>query len=123
MHPPTPETSSLHVDRFRAQYLVASDHPAPEGVKRKLDATLQKTLPDALRNALSGWFSDGDSSIWFLRELGINLDLNLGWDAEQVARTWATQLARELSKGLNEDESHGVVRFPDRAAYLASFLS
>ena len=40
--------SSLRVDRFRAQYLVASDHPAPAGVKSRLDETLRKTLPSAL---------------------------------------------------------------------------
>ncbi len=117
------ETSSLHVDRFRAQYLIASDHPAPESVKRRLDDTLHKTLPDALRSALSGWFSDSDSSLWFVRELDVNLDLNLGWNSEQVARTCATQLARKLSRDLSEgNEPNGVVWFPDRAAYLASFL-
>lgn len=124
MQAPSTEKSSLRVDRFHAQYLIAPDHSAPESVKRRLDATLRKTLPDALRFALSGWLSDSDSSIWFVRELRIDLDLNIDWDSEQVARTWAVKLARQLSRDLSDgDDSHGVVRFPNRAAYLASFLA
>ena len=70
---------------------------------------------------MSSWFSDSDPSIWFIRKLGIELDLSLGWDAERVGRAWANQLARKLSHDLKED-GNGVVRFPSRAAYLAQFL-
>lgn len=114
--------SSLHVDHFRAQYLIASDHPAPQSVKQRLDDALSKNLADSLRVALSSWFSDDDPSIWFVRQLDINLDLNLDWNPEQVGKTWANQLVRKLSRDLKEDSAHGIIRFPNRAAYLASFL-
>ena len=114
--------SSLHVDHFRAQYLIASDHPAPQSVKQRLDDALSKTLPDSLRVALSSWFSDDDPSIWFVRQLDINLDLNLDWNRDQVGKSWAAQLVNKLSRDLKEDSVHGIIRFPNRAAYLASFL-
>jgi hypothetical protein len=114
--------SSLHVDHIRAQYLIASDHPAPQSVKQRLDDALSKNLADSLRVALSSWFSDDDPSIWFVRQLDVNLDLNLDWNPEQVGKTWATQLVRKLSRDLKEDSAHGIIRFPNRAAYLASFL-
>ena len=122
MPEPQQTGSSLHVDHFRAQYLIASDHPAPKTVQQRLDDALSKTLPDSLRVALSSWFSDDDPSIWFIRELNVSVDLNLDWNVDQVGKTWATQLVRKLSADLKEDNAHGIVRFPNRAAYLASFL-
>ena len=114
--------SSLHVDHFRAHYLIASDHPAPRAVKQRLDDALSKALPDSLRVALSSWLSDDDPSIWLVRELSVNLDLNLDWNPDQVGKTWATQLVRKLSRDLKEDNAHGIIRFRDRSEYLASFL-
>jgi hypothetical protein len=114
--------NSLHVDHFRAHYLIASDHPAPKTVKHRLDDALSKALPDSLRVALSSWLSDDDPSIWFVRELNVNLDLNLDWNPDQVGKTWATQLVRKLSRDLKEDNAHGVIRFRNRGAYLATFL-
>lgn len=122
MPAPQQTGSSLHVDHFRAQYLIASDHPAPQSVKQRLDDALSKSLPDSLRVALSGWFSDDDPSIWFVRQLDINLDLNLDWNRDQVGKSWAAQLVNKLSRDLKEDSAHGIIRFPNRAAYLASFL-
>jgi hypothetical protein len=122
MPEPQQTGSSLHVDHFRAQYLIASDHPAPKTVKQRLDDAISKTLPDSLRVALSSWLSDDDPSIWFVREMNVNLDLNLDWNTDQVGKTWATQLVRKLASDLKEDNAHGIIRFPNRAAYLATFL-
>jgi len=122
MPEPQQTGSSLHVDHFRARYLIASDHPAPRTVKQRLDDALSKTLPESLRVALSSWLSDDDPSIWFIRELNVNVDLNLDWNPDQVGKTWATQLVCKLATDLKEDNAHGIVRFPSRAAYLASFL-
>jgi len=116
-------SSFLKVERFRAQYLVSSDHPSPERVKARLDETVTKSLAGTLSAIVSRWFSPTDSSIWLIRRLELDVDVNAAWEWEQVARRWATQIARELAATLQAGEDgQNVLCFPDRAAYLARFL-
>jgi hypothetical protein len=116
--------SRLQIRRVHAQYLLPSDHPAPARVKDYLDEEIKRRLSHALCAAFSSWFSETDSSLWFVRRLEIDLSVNTSGDGEQVARTLSTQLGRALGYTLQEglDTGH-VVRFPNPAAYLARFLS
>ena len=115
--------SCLRVARFRATYFVTRDHPAPERLKGRLDDALGKSLPEALAGAVARWFSDADESVWLIRRLDLDLDINAAWDREQLAKSWAGQFARALAAGMRADgDGQNVIRFPDRAAYLAAFL-
>ena len=115
--------SSLRVQRLRAEYLVSSEHPSPERVKARLDETAVKNLAEALSFAISRWFSNADSSIWLVRRLDLELDVNAAWNQEQLAQCWAAQIVRTLGMTLQgSGDGQDVLRFDNSAAYLARFL-
>jgi len=115
--------SRLHIRRLRAEYLVASAHPHPERLKARLDTTLAHSVADMLSALLSPGLPDTDPSIWLIRRLETEVDVDAAWDQEQMSRVWATHLARALTCELHEDsDGSNVVRFADHAAYLARFL-
>ena len=116
--------SRLQVARFNAIYFIARDHPAPERLKRKLDETIQKDLADALSTTMFHSFSSTDESVWLVRSLDVNLDINAGWNRETLANSWANEIQRSLTMNLRSDaDSQTVIRFSSRAAYLAAFLN
>jgi hypothetical protein len=116
--------SRLQIRRVHAQYLVPSDHPAPGRVKDRLDHEITRSLSQVLSAAFSPWFSETDSSLWFVRRLEIDLAVNAAGDGEQVTRTLTRQLGRALGDTLQDGvDTDNVVRFPNPAAYLARFLS
>ena len=116
--------SRLQIRRVHAQYLVPSDHPAPGRVKDRLDHEITRSLSQVLSTAFSSWFSETDSSLWFVRRVEIDLAVNASCDAEQVTRTLTTQLGRALGNTLQDgSDTDNVVRFPSPAAYLARFLA
>ncbi|HEX3559758.1 MAG TPA: hypothetical protein VHU19_11175 [Pyrinomonadaceae bacterium] len=115
--------SRLSIGRFKATYCVPAQHPAPEALKRRLDDALEKEFAAALAANASQLFSDADESVWLVRRLDINVDLNAAWVRGQLASAWAAQVARSLSRDLRADgDGSNCIRFPNRAAYLASFL-
>ena len=120
----TVNDSRLRVARFNATYFIARDHPAPDRLKRTLDDTVRKDLADALSTAMFRFLSPADESVWLIRRLDVNLDINASWNREVLANSWANQIERSLTVNLRSDaDSQNVIRFPNRAAYLAAFLN
>jgi len=112
------------IRRFQAQYLVSREHPAPERLKSRLDETVALHLAQTLTPALAPWFSNSDSSLWFIRSLNVELDVNVAWAQEQVTQALASTIARSLATSVQGgSDGEEVVWFPDRAAYLARFLA
>src|ERR1700752_1313428 len=119
------ESSRLNIRRFRARYLIPGDHPAPHRVKTRLDdAIALPVLRQAISSVLSSFFPAIDESVWMIRRLDFNLDVNAAWERDQLTRAIVAQLAREVGLSLGDAEHSGnVLRFANRAAYLARFLS
>jgi hypothetical protein len=116
--------SRLQIRRVHAQYLVPSDHPAPGSIKDRLDNEIKRSLSQVLSAEFSSWFSETDSSLWFIRRLEIDLAVNGSSDGEGVSRTFSRQLGRALGDTLQDSADHNnVVRFASPADYLAHFLS
>lgn len=117
-------TSCLNIQNLRATYLVSSQHPAPEKVQARLDEAMRQEFGQTLAAAFAPWFARHDDSIWFVRRLEFAADVNAAWGREQIARSMTQQTARSLSAVLSEDAIDGenILRFPNRAAYLAHFL-
>ena len=100
-----------------------SAHPAPERVKARLDEALTHQLAQTLATIFAPWFSDTDPSIWVIRQLAIQVDVNAAWEHESLTRAWARQVAQELGAVMqDEGDSENVVRFPTHVAFLARFL-
>jgi hypothetical protein len=114
----------LRVRRFRAQYLIPGTHPAPERVKAAIDASITGGLSRTLGAMLSRMFSDSDAGVWLIRRLPIDLDVNVAWEREALRRALAERVAGALADTIRSGaDGQNVLWFPDRAAYLASFLS
>src|SRR5438105_3977460 len=116
--------SLLRIRRFRAQYLVSNEHPAPERVKDRLDEAVRKQLAGSIASALFTWFPDTDPSLWLIRRLEIDVAVNAAWEREGLARSLSKEVVRTLGLTLRDRmDQDNVVRFPNRRAYLASFLA
>lgn len=115
--------SFISVGRLRAVYFVPSDHPAPAALKDRLDEALSKGVAGALASSAARLFSDSDQSVWLVRRLDVSLDVNAEWGRDRLAAEWAAEITRTLARDLREDgDARNLIRFPTRAAYLASFL-
>jgi hypothetical protein len=117
-------TNRLQIRRFRADYLVSAEHPSPETLKARLDETIKRRLAPALSVAFAPWFSESDTSVWFIRRLHVDVALNAALEREQIAEAFTAQIGKSLGYALQEGADAGnVLRFPNRAAYLAAFLA
>lgn len=114
----------LLIRQFHAKYQISRDHPAPEHIQSHLDDAVTHGLAQTLAHALAPWFSKSDASIWLIRQLDVELDVNAGLGEELVTRTWATQIARSAAVSVQAgSDGENVMGFPSRAAYLARFLA
>ena len=114
----------LLIRQFHAQYQISRDHPAPERIKSRLDDAVTHGLAQTLAHALAPWFSKSDASIWLIRQLNVEFDVNAGLDEELVTRTWATQIARSAAVNVQAgSDGENVMGFANREAYLARFLA
>ena len=113
----------LRVAALDAVYLVAEGHPSPERLARQLDDVVRKELPAALRTTLMPLLKSNDPTLWFIRRLDVPVDVNAAWEPDAIARSWAGQISRTLAQDLcGAGDGGNVIRFPDRAAYLARFM-
>jgi hypothetical protein len=117
-------TNRLNIRRFSAQYLIPRDHPAPEHIKARLDdAIAAPVLKESLPLVISSLLPANDDSVFLIRRLDLNVDVNAAWESDQLTRVILAQFARQLGVSLGEQENGGnVLHFANRATYLARFL-
>lgn len=115
--------SFINVGRLRAVYFVPREHPQPSALKDRLDESLSKSVAEALASSAARLFGDSDESVWLVRRLDVSVDVNAEWGRDHIAAAWGSEIALTLARDLREDaDPHNCIRFPTRAAYLASFL-
>jgi hypothetical protein len=115
--------SRVRVAVLDATYLVAEGHPSPERLARHLDDVVRMELPAALRTTLMPLLKPNDPTLWFIRRLDVPVDVNGAWEPDAIARSWAREISRTLVQDLSgAGDGSNVIRFPDRAAYLARFV-
>jgi hypothetical protein len=114
----------VRIERFRAEYLVPAGHPSPARVQSQLDQAMSRDLPQMLEAVLEPWLGADDESLWLVRRLDLAVDVDVAWPRDRSARRWARQVAQELARALTDRSvGSGVIRFENRAAYLARFLA
>ncbi len=116
--------SSLVIERWMNTYLVSADHPAPGELKARLDRIAAEELTAVCSRWLGFAMDEADPSLWLIREIELDLVFEANRDIEPgaLARAWgervAVQIARVIAAG---EQGDSVLRFPNRAAYLAKF--
>lgn len=114
---------ALAIDRMTSRYLVPRDQLSVEPLAARLDGIAAGAVPRALAAILGAIASSADESVWVIPRLEIAVDVDVAWDAERLARCWAIELARHLARLLAAGGAGDVVRFEDRAEYLATFVA
>lgn len=115
--------SSLTIGRMCNVYRVAADDPAPDEVRSRLDRLAVDEVVHACQSRLADFIDDDDASIWLIRSLEV--DLAVDASAHSTQRTgfaWGEQLALEISRTLERGPGESVVRFPNRAAFVAQWV-
>ena len=109
------------VSRLKVNCTVPRDHPHVERVRWRLgEATgpLRQALEDIL-SPLAAWQSD---EVIVIRRLELNFDLDTSREPSDIARHWAARLSAALVRSLDGSRAIGMVRFENRAHFLARFL-
>jgi hypothetical protein len=115
--------SALTIGTLRTTILLAREHPAPERVRGGLDAALTARLRQVLASAFSAARVDRDPSVWLVRRLELEANVNAAWEPEAVAGSVAGAIARSLGRALTgSGDGVNILRFDNRAVYLARFL-
>lgn len=118
-----PTAGRLSIRQAHNTYLVASQHPAPERLRDRLDAAVTKELAPILASRLAAWFANAGPDLWLIRRLELTVDVNAAWEREAIARAWTQAVTHELSMTLQgAGDGVNALWFPDRATYLARFL-
>ena len=112
---------TVTIERWRNVYSVAADFPAAEELRLRLDRMVEREVVDACRRRLAPLLDASDPSVWLIREIHVDLAVDAGENvAQQAGAAWGEQLALEVSRVLGGATGGGsVVRFADRAAYVA----
>jgi hypothetical protein len=110
----------LSIETCTSNYLVSRDHPLPEKIRDRLDGIVRRKLPAALAGAFGGE-AESATGLWFVRSLDVDLDIDAGWDDDEIARRWAGRIAVAFGLATAEGGADALF-FPDRPAYLAAYL-
>jgi hypothetical protein len=114
----------ITVRKLECRYFAPSDHPDPESLRARLDDAVQHDFPAALAAAFPSTLPTENESLWMIRRIDLTLDSTGEWTPDEFARTWATNAAVTIVETMFSPDSGGnVLYFPDRAAYLAQFLT
>jgi len=115
--------SLVSIRRVNATYLVARDHPASVSVRAQLDDVVRRDVAAACARRFGPLSDDADPSVWFVRHLAVDISVNAAWTPERLSEAWAAEVTRSLNRRLRHgDDGEEVLRFPNRAVWLAQFL-
>jgi hypothetical protein len=116
--------NTLSVDRLLNTYLVPRDHPAPEQLRQELDEVVRKHVTDSLGRALSSLLDPQDPSVWVIDTIAMDVIMDVSAAApEETAAFWARRMAESVVEIIARGEDGDrVMRFANRAEYLAYFL-
>ncbi len=115
-------THRVAVRRWRSDYLVPVEHPAPEAVRLRLDSVVRSDMPGSLGTQLRRVLDPTDSGLVWIRRLAFEVAVNAACSPEDIAAQCARALAVSLSRELAEGDGANVVRFASPTEHLAHFL-
>jgi hypothetical protein len=115
--------SRLVIEHWNSLYKIPTDHPAPHDVQQRLDNVVRGDVTAVCRRRLAHLADDGDESVWLIREIRLELALDVSAEmAGQAAEYWGDQLALEIQRAMNDGaDGTMLLRFANRAEYIAQW--
>jgi hypothetical protein len=114
----------MEIAKFASTYVLPSGHPFPRAAAERLDALAARQLPNALSRALQRIATArNDDSIWILRSLEFDVNLDLEHDDDTLAALWASRLVAALTRAIDAPHDDGMVHFSDDADLLRSYIT
>ncbi|MGH9255747.1 MAG: hypothetical protein ACRD3C_14395 [Vicinamibacterales bacterium] len=111
----------IEAERLHVTYLLAADHLEASLLKARLHDLACDQLAQALGAAFEPYVKANDPSVWLVRRLDVDIGLDAAQSNDEVVGGWARQLSQSLSSKLDPEDAD-VVRFDDRASYLARYV-
>ena len=112
------------IRRFHTNYHVPDGTPDADAVRRRLDGLVRERLPAVIEAGLNVGGDDDDDVIVIIRRLHLKLWLDaLNIEEPDVAERWGRLLVQAVAEAILHDSSDNVVRFENRADYVASYLA
>jgi hypothetical protein len=117
-------TDTLRIERLASTYLVPRDHPEPQRLRADMDEVARRHISECCARAMSAVMDPADPSVWVIDEVRLDLLLDVhSRSPEDIADFWARKIAATVRRVLADGaDGVGVLRFADRAAFLAHFL-
>jgi hypothetical protein len=117
-------SAQLSIQRLNATYLVPRELPDAGAARSRLDQAMRLRLAAMCSRLLAQVLDETDTSVWLIRRLDLELALDVGGtDEDLLTHVWASRIAASLARAIARGpDGQSVMRFPDRAAYLAHFL-
>lgn len=109
-------TPGVHVARHVVTCRVAGRAAAAEGVAR---AARSPEWAEQLAEALA---ATGLHGYWVIRRVAASAQLGADWSGREMATRLAVAVAQELTRRTGRGSDPEVLWFPDRAAFLATYL-
>lgn len=115
----------LTIERSEALYRLPAGHREPAAARRRLDRVIAEEVPRVLGSLLDDVLAAEDPSVWVIRSLDAELTCDLAVvDDRRLGTALAAAVGRSLLTTIKEGpDGDAVLRYRDRAAYLAAFLS
>jgi hypothetical protein len=122
------DETRVTLDRWRNCYIVdavafARDTTIAD-VTHRIDHCVAEELPARCAHQLQHALRDVSAAVWRIRRLDLSFTVDLASPAVvDIAQSWSDRLTARVVEIVEYGaEIDGVVRFPDRAAYLAQFV-
>jgi len=117
--------TQVTVGLWTGTYQLPRDFSVPRDLQLRLDSIVADRLALACRSFLEQSLNPADPSVWRVRDLTLNFSLDTGFsDVHGVACDWGRSLAFEILSIVEGGQvNDSILRFPNRAAFLAQFLA
>jgi len=113
----------LKIDQFTAEYHIPKQAINAIELKQNLDRLVQGTLAHALSARLHRHDVLRDDSIWMIRSLHAEIDIDARGDPERISERWADAIAREFERAMAATNcSEDVIHFTSSAALIARYI-
>ena len=125
MNPALPNSDChVTVGRWSGTYLVPANYSNTQDLQRRADKMIADRLASDCSLCLQQSLDLADPAVWRIRDLTVNLTLETSFsDLHGVTRSWGRRLATEIYSVVERgEESDSILRFPNKAAFLAQFI-